>query len=165
MESPTESDVRARSSPVRSRAKTACLSLATAVVAYAAIELLSLALFRFVDSEPFTFERLEQARDGLRDRSVADISEPEAVSTPRHVENKFVHPYVGFVQDPSGRPPNVPGMGGLSINRWGYVDSAEPFHTRSDDKLVIGIVGGSVARDFSFLGVGPLVEHLSSTLR
>jgi hypothetical protein len=75
-----------------------------------------------------------------------------------------VHPYVGFVEKPrqessfrrfaDGRP--------MPVSRFGYVDDKEPIQTRRPDRIIIAILGGSVACHFAINGVAQLGEQLSS---
>ena len=55
-----------------------------------------------------------------------------------------VHPYLGYVRTP------IAGYKGTS--NFGFEDSQYPIQTRSDDKIVIGIFGGSVASQLGRLG-------------
>lgn len=53
-----------------------------------------------------------------------------------------VHPYIGYVLFPQPDPAS----GQQQVSEYGYVDDQDPIHRRSPDRLIVGIVGGSVAR-------------------
>jgi len=61
-----------------------------------------------------------------------------------------LHPYVGFVFDPTRSD---------SISEYGY-DEPSPIQHRSDDAIIIGIFGGSVARHFASQMSGTLTKFL-----
>jgi hypothetical protein len=70
----------------------------------------------------------------------------------RHV----VHPYVGYVvlPDPEKRP---------NINDFGYIDPDLPVRKRSDDEVIIGIVGGSLAAHIAVHGDTKLRHELAES--
>jgi hypothetical protein len=73
-----------------------------------------------------------------------------------------VHPYVGYVETPpraigsdsSGKRRDYP------VTPYGYVDRIAPIQTRTPDRLVIGITGGSVAWSFHMFGTARLKAQL-----
>ncbi len=60
-----------------------------------------------------------------------------------------VHPYFGFVRRP--KDPREPGS--LPINEFGFIDAHSPIQHREQDKVIIGIVGGSLAQEFCQFGL------------
>lgn len=136
--------------------------LVAAGIAYAVIEAGSYALLGLVDDESFSFDAMQERRNSVHGAVSDAAAKGQTDDPPRHVQNKFVHPYVGFVQDPNGRRPQVPRKRHLPVNRFGYIDSDDPIHERADDRFILGIVGGSVARDFSWIGVEFLEEELAA---
>jgi len=54
------------------------------------------------------------------------------------LEPQNIHPYLGFVETP-GATDKYP------VSDFGFVDTKSPIQKRSDDKIIIGIFGGSVA--------------------
>ncbi|MCA9031311.1 MAG: hypothetical protein KDA66_10905 [Planctomycetaceae bacterium] len=80
---------------------------------------------------------------------------------PRSNEFEVVHPYVGWVQNRDIRS-DVEAFGRtMPINSLGFIDSSESVYTRSDDKLIVGIVGGSVAWQLSIQGEEILKQRLA----
>jgi hypothetical protein len=144
---------------VRSRARQLALVTATVLATWLLIEALAFGVLSVLEGAPFRPQSLQAARVEL---GAGAATEPDASpdTPPRHVENKFIHPYVGYIQDPTGRPPNVPGRKDLAVNRFGYVDTDEPLQRRGPDRFIVAIVGGSVARDFSLLGDSELAVRL-----
>lgn len=63
--------------------------------------------------------------------------------------NVIIHPYYGFIVDPES-----PGM-----NRFGFFEK-EPFTTRSPDRFVVLILGGSFADQVFYLGKETMAERL-----
>lgn len=76
-----------------------------------------------------------------------------------------VHPYVGFVEEPRAESDVTP-MGGskpVPISDFGYYDHASPLHVRSPKKVIVGILGGSVACLFAVNGTDRLRAELEKT--
>ncbi len=70
-----------------------------------------------------------------------------------------LHPFLGYVYTP--KSPDQEGLG-LPISADGFLDDQPLIRKRSDDKLLVGIVGGSVAGQLGIRFPGPLVEALSA---
>jgi hypothetical protein len=66
-----------------------------------------------------------------------DLDEPQAAED-------SVHPYFGFVR----RPKDPPEPESLPVNAFGFVDSNSPIQHRDKDKVIVGILGGSLAEEF-----------------
>jgi hypothetical protein len=76
-----------------------------------------------------------------------------------------VHPYLGFVRRPKDRGViALPVMGALvplpylepgtlPINAFGFIDANPPIQHREKGKLIVGIVGGSLAEEFCEFGL------------
>jgi hypothetical protein len=60
-----------------------------------------------------------------------------------------VHPYFGFVR----RPKEEPEAGTLPINAFGFIDANPPIQHREKGKLIVGILGGSLAEEFCEFGL------------
>ena len=60
-----------------------------------------------------------------------------------------VHPYFGFVR----RPKEQPEPGTLPINEFGFIDDNSPIQHREKGKVIVGIVGGSLAQEFCQFGL------------
>lgn len=78
-----------------------------------------------------------------------------------------VHPYVGFVEEPRARSGVVRASDGAAIpvSEFGYVDDKTPIQAREPDKVVVAILGGSVACYFAVDGVETLEAALSRSPR
>jgi hypothetical protein len=73
-----------------------------------------------------------------------------------------LHPYLGYVFLPKEeRPPGAPGHPAISISDDGFLDPASMIRTRSDDRLIVGVMGGSVSGQLGSFHH----EHLASALR
>jgi hypothetical protein len=55
-----------------------------------------------------------------------------------------VHPYFGFVR----RPKEQPEPGTLAINEFGFIDPNPAIQHREKGKIIVGILGGSLAQEF-----------------
>jgi hypothetical protein len=74
-----------------------------------------------------------------------------------------VHPYVGFVEKPGPASKYRRSGGGqpVPISKFGYVDDKEPIQARRADRVIVAILGGSVACHFAINGSARLEEELS----
>jgi len=74
-----------------------------------------------------------------------------------------IHPYIGAVQQP------VDDGGRLSIDdkyritEFGFVDEGPPIHQRSPERVIVGILGGSVARQLSLNATDVLADELGKS--
>jgi hypothetical protein len=71
--------------------------------------------------------------------------------------DEIVHPYLGFVRQPNGTTFD----GGLRANELGFPGQELPLHQRGGDRLIVGILGGSVAEQFSTVAL----EEFEAQLR
>lgn len=69
----------------------------------------------------------------------------------RYQMPEVVHPYVGFVVDPTNH---------LGFNRYGFFQVDGPLLTRRSDRLIVGVTGGSVAQGLCELGGTVLKREL-----
>jgi hypothetical protein len=73
-----------------------------------------------------------------------------------------LHPYVGFVYDPAFDPQGMRTQHrGLPVSPFGFVDDKWPVLPESDDTVVVGIFGGSMAWWVSKEGAEALLGELS----
>ena len=73
-----------------------------------------------------------------------------------------LHPYVGAVMQP--RNDNERRFNGkFRVSEFGFVDEGSPIHKRSPDQVIIGIMGGSVARQLSLNATDVIAAELSSS--
>jgi hypothetical protein len=66
--------------------------------------------------------------------------------------NEVVHPYLGWVTNPQISPPTTIGAHQIPVNGFGFNDVEHHIPKRSADRLVVGVVGGSVAWQMTVLG-------------
>ncbi len=72
-------------------------------------------------------------------------------------ERQNIHPYLGFVSTPDDKNKN-------SISDFGFRDSKYPIQARSNEKIVIGIFGGSVACQVGRDGINALESELKKSI-
>jgi hypothetical protein len=71
------------------------------------------------------------------------------------------HPYLGYVYSTElNQPRYVRGHSRFDVTSFGFIDDQLPIHKRSDDQVIVGIVGGSVALGFSIEGDDALARIL-----
>lgn len=93
---------------------------------------------------------------GWRRLSVAS-QQPNLPGGTGYVAPSVIHPYVGAIQQPI-----APSGERFKITDFGFVDEGSPIHKRSPDRLIVAIVGGSVARQFSLNATDFLAQELSN---
>ena len=85
---------------------------------------------------------------------------------------EVIHPYIGFVESPEcnnmtdeerNTYPNSEIRAGIPISEYGLIDKSLPIHTKSNDKVILGIFGGSVAFWFSAQGIDSLINELKKS--
>jgi hypothetical protein len=90
---------------------------------------------------------------------------PDPAQEARVLEQTFprdVHPYLGFSYDPDWRGKLE---GEAAFTEWGFTDSRRrsPVRKRGPNKVVVGILGASVASIFSNKGVRTLARELKQS--
>lgn len=90
-----------------------------------------------------------------------------AAKTPPKYRYMMLHPYLGFVGDPSQNDKTFLDVhdNRYPMNEYGLVDRHPPIIHRTADKVVIGVVGGSVACFFAQHGVATLRQRLQYDTR
>ncbi len=129
----------------------------TLFLAWGLLEISAFFLSWLALDEPFAFAAIQRRRDDLPDH----FDSRDASRFAR------VHPYVGYVMEPtsdSGAKP-FPGGPSLPISVYGYIDDKLPFQTRRPGRVVVGIVGGSVACSFAVYGTKKLEAELAKDSR
>jgi hypothetical protein len=83
----------------------------------------------------------------------------EPTSTPEQFPQVDIHPYLGFTCTPDF--PGQPRQQG-PITEWGFTDAQRrsPVRKRHPDKVIVGILGASVASIFAHKGVDALAREL-----
>jgi hypothetical protein len=111
--------------------------------------------FRLVEGKTFSFRRLRQERQTLAvARTNPDSAAPNSLF--------MVHPYLGKVLNPRW-PGVLPGENPISA--YGFCDRQPPIHHRSANKVIVGLVGGSVASQLSAQGGERLIQELQQAPR
>lgn len=112
------------------------------------LEVFSFAAFRIIDGAWFTYGRFDARRQAV----IAEARDAETgTRAGTYQQNPLtareaLHPYLGFVLD-RGLEFDFAGRH-FSINEYGFVDARSPLQRRSPDKVIVGILGGSVAEIF-----------------
>ncbi len=135
----------------------------------AASEGASSLLFRVVDGQWFSSARLCTQRQWLMENQ--DVARPKLlVRTPEGAVIPMphfadIHPYLGYSYDPEGRLKRLSGE--APATDWGFTDKAgrSPVRRRGPGKVVIGILGASVASQFAGQGLGVLERELKRSPR
>jgi hypothetical protein len=113
-----------------------------------------------VDGRPFSYARAQRRRCHL----LAEEGDA-APTTLRPPPMADVHPYLGFAYNPEFRGAMLPGEDAASD--WGFTDKANrpPVRRRSPDKVIVGILGASVASLFAAQGAEALARELKRSPR
>ena len=133
-------------------AKKLLVLLLASVLAVVLLEVAAARLYTRVTQRPF--DRAEARARLLAGAPVEpDVPAPAAVTNDPRVADQHViiHPYFGYVVDPS--TPRV--------NSFGFF-GPEPLTTRSRDVAIIAVFGGSVADQFAKTAAGVLREQLAA---
>ncbi len=73
----------------------------------------------------------------------------------------MIHPYIGMVLQPKDDASQPTVDGELHTTEFGFVDSGPPIHRRSQDRVIVGIVGGSVAMQLAKNATSVLEKQLA----
>ncbi|MFM9961887.1 MAG: hypothetical protein ACKV2Q_11765 [Planctomycetaceae bacterium] len=87
------------------------------------------------------------------------IAEGGASRTER---SEVLHPYLGWVLTPGLGSGVTIGDRDIPVNSLGFVDDGETLYKRSEDRLLVGVCGGSVAQQMSLFGEQTLRQLLES---
>ena len=74
-----------------------------------------------------------------------------------------IHPYLGAVMEPKDDGGKLSIDGKYRVTEFGFVDDGPPIHQRGPDRVIIGILGGSVARQFSMNAADALAAELAGS--
>jgi hypothetical protein len=121
----------------------------TGVFSVLAVELLSFVALSFIFGG-WTAVQNTAAGDAGPDLLGAGFDYPDEI----------VHPYLGWVRQPQVR---ATADHSEFVNSFGYSDREQPLRTRSPDKIIIGILGGSVAEQFAASASGSLIDELQKS--
>ena len=123
----------------------------TSLFVVACIELASYLALAFAEGRPAPLAGLNARRDELASEGApTQLYREVRLGVTQRAEP--VHPYLGFVQAPTG---------GLGTQSLGFGESASLLQRRSPERLLVGITGGSFARDFADAAAEVLVPRLA----
>ena len=126
--------------------------LALLLILLPLLELISWVGLRVADPE-VSLASLRDDQEQLARASVA-LDRPEVV-----------HPYVGWVLNPQTHSQAEVGDHLEPINEMGFADLGPTLRKRAPGHFLLGIVGGSVAQQFSFCGADALTRRLKQSVR
>jgi hypothetical protein len=137
------------------------LALALAILTAAIVELLAFAALSIVHGRWWHYAQLAALEPvGVATTTGGAPAEAQGPN-PIAIDGYVLHPYLGYVRDVG--PSSLDGTPDEPLEHFGfYADSGRFVREARDDQLVVGIFGGSVARNF---GYGPGVERLAERLR
>ncbi len=128
-----------------SRGRTILFYAILVCVVAAGIELMAEAAYRVAFGEWFSYRKVQALRAGLR--NAAQVG-PVAGG---QLAYWVLHPYYGFVTDPEPI--------GSSVNEFGFFGHEDHIQRAEPDKLVVAVLGGSVATQFA------LEDYSAETLK
>ena len=73
----------------------------------------------------------------------------------------MIHPYFGCVLQPKDDGGQLSLDNNLRITEFGFIDDDLPIHQRSTERIIVGILGGSVARQLSGNAASELADELA----
>lgn len=133
----------------------AFVALAVAMV-YLAVELTGAVAWWAATGQMFTWARASDARELAKhggNQAANAAAKPDAVQWTAAHEG-MVHPYLGYVHTPPKMQSQT-----LPISPFGF-HGAPPLRRRSDDRYIIGVLGGSVALHFGLYAERELAAAL-----
>ena len=136
--------------PKRSRRRRCAIVLATATLVVLACELIGLVGLVIVDGK-------------LNFASVHDDQRERAAGFERNAPpplEEVLHPHLGWVLNADSQGGAEVAKTRFPVNQLGFLDQGDPLARRSDDRLRVAIIGGSVAWYFSMHGREQLARRL-----
>ncbi len=132
--------------------------LVVALALLAVAEVSSAFVYRAIAGRPFSWSRVDRER-----RRLAILAEGDA--PPPSVLRSDIHPYLGMANMPDWPGPMLPGEDPPSD--WGFTDKSNrpPVRRRGPGKVVVAILGGSVASAFAGAGTAELARELKQSPR
>jgi hypothetical protein len=88
----------------------------------------------------------------------AEVLDRTAYATARGGHGEILHPYLGYVLDPLHQ-------GSVPVNELGFASASPSILTRSPERVIIGVFGGSVAQNFASQGAAALASGLAESPR
>ncbi len=109
---------------------------------YLFVEVVSYAAIWWIDGQRFSVARFQRERESRLIEHLASRNENTSSE-----KTTVLHPYLGYVANPRN-----PGPFPYPVSDYGFNDDEPPVHKRSDERVIVGIFGGSLARHFAFRG-------------
>ena len=141
--------------------KNILFSFTTLISVVLIIELLSFFAFSIIQKRWFSFSRIHDEQRSLTQEEGANNLSSGKETKPGP-DREVIHPYLGFVLNPelSEYARDAKNHNNIPISDYGFRDVTSPIHTKSNEKIIIGIFGGSVAFWFSAEGIDSLTKEL-----
>jgi hypothetical protein len=135
-----------------SRSKTLFFSLLLLLFVYAIVEICSFTFFLIKERKRFSFSEFQ----ALRHEVIASGALVPAWTALTTIQEsvRVIHPYTGYVNNPIRRP---------EFSEYGFPGETPVGAIRSDEKLIIGIFGGSFAEGFAERGKEALLHELKQS--
>jgi len=136
------------------------LVLAIVVLAVAAVAAEGLARLAYRVLE---HRALDLAAVNARKHQLVGEARALEVRSDRKAKGTYLalHPYLGFVYDPTFDPEGMRKQHGMPVSDFGFVDDKWPIQAGSPQEVVVGVFGGSMSWWVSNQGADALVEELS----
>jgi len=126
------------------------------ILGYIILEIFSFGFYCLVKKQIFSFSRTINfsKQISLSDNTITSLNE---------AQSEVLHPYLGYVYNPEINSDGFTTFHKHPISQYGFIDDAPPFYSRANNKLIIGIFGGSVAYWFSVYGMDVLISELKKS--
>lgn len=130
----------------------ATLLIVYATFIYFSCEIVSLIAYPILFKESFSFSKIASSQN-----KVSSVSSMEYSLAQFGNKMMTIHPYQGFVYNKD----QLFSTDGIPVSEYGFLDIQAPVFEKKEDKIVIGVFGGSVAWWFSHKGSEKLKSELS----
>ena len=130
--------------------------LITVILVLIIIEIGSFILYLIINHKIFPYAQYKATINKISDPSKLKLSDqPINIGEMRWTSSfvEAIHPYIGFVADPQKSK--------AVISQYGFLDSKNPIISRTNDTLIIGLFGGSFARQLYFYSANKLSKTLA----
>lgn len=123
------------------------------------LELFSFSIYSIISKRFFSFSTIhaKQRKYSYEEIKFENGEKEDFPLTEKDI--KIIHPYLGYVWTPEKDYEKF-NHTSLPVNNYGFLDDKEPIFKSSNSQIIIGILGGSVARVFSVSGVESLIKEL-----
>ena len=139
--------------------KRAAFRLVLLLVVGATVEAGAWGLFWLLERVPFSYGRLAELRAAARQEELL-LPEDRRRNSPY-----ALHPYLGYVYNPDINSAEFTAFHGNPVSDFGFLDAASPIRRRAEDRLIVGVFGGSVAYYLSARGMATLEARLAESPR